>query len=519
MSLSGAHPSAPAAPTGSTGVSRRTLISSGALAGAGLALSPLSAGAAPRAGCYTIRYDRAAARQTVLGLGVEIQSDSIGSGNDGLPDEVSGVPYDLTRPERARFYRQMIRVRRRRGFRYLRLALGLYYRGTDASGRHLRDRYPGQAALLADMIRRSGMEGIAAEYWSPTPGWKSNGSYIGGSLASFSPRYLDAVGDAMVGDLDYLRARGVPISMWGLQNEPLYSTPYSSCVYDADQYHDTFAAVAPKVRARYPDAMINVNSLDGWSGDLGAAVRDDPATLAYVDAWTYHRIGIDSDDQITGDYTSGARGKPVFNNEFEYLDNVTSDVRTINTAQSIMNWMTFQNAPTWFWLHALKPTTNAESPWASGVRRATPTSATSRTSPSATGTSTRRTGTPSPVSSGTCPGTPCGTWWRNPPSGATSGSWPGGPGPAGRSSRSRTGRRPSRSATRSTPAGPSRSTDGGSAPRPMTDRSAPPPARCSSARCRRWRSSSGSRRDQIRASRSRAWPEPNAASIGRSSSA
>ena len=33
----------------------------------------------------------------------------------------------------------------------------------------------------------------------------------------------------------------------------------------------------------------------------------------------------------------------------------------VNTAQSIMNWMTFQNSPTWFWLHAaLKPTYNSE---------------------------------------------------------------------------------------------------------------------------------------------------------------
>jgi hypothetical protein len=32
----------------------------------------------------------------------------------------------------------------------------------------------------------------------------------------------------------------------------------------------------------------------------------------------------------------------------------------IETAQSIMNWMTFMDAPTWYWLHALKPTYNEE---------------------------------------------------------------------------------------------------------------------------------------------------------------
>src|SRR3712207_7321978 len=28
--------------------------------------------------------------------------------------------------------------------------------------------------------------------------------------------------------------------------------------------------------------------------------------------------------------------------------------------RSIMNWMTFQGSPTWYWLHALKPTYNSE---------------------------------------------------------------------------------------------------------------------------------------------------------------
>ncbi|WP_328465602.1 hypothetical protein [Streptomyces sp. NBC_00448] len=344
-------------------ISRRSLLGGAAAAGTAAVLGPLGgwSAAAATSGSYTIRYDQPR-KQTILGLGFEIQSDSIGSGNDGLPATVSGVPYDLTDSERTRFYQQMLKVRDDRGFRYCRLALGLYYRGTDATGKYLQGRYPGQTALLADMIGQAGIEGISAEYWSPPPGWKSNGSYIGGTLASFAAADLDALGDAMVHDLDYLTSLGVPVSMWGLQNEPVYSTAYSSCVYTAAEYHQTFAAVAPKIRAKYPRVMIHANSLDGWSGSFGQAIKADPAALSCVDAWTYHRIGSNSDEQITGDYTSGAAGKLVFNNEFEYLDNSTSDVRTLNTAQSIMNWMVFQDAPTWFWLHALKPTTNAEAP-------------------------------------------------------------------------------------------------------------------------------------------------------------
>ncbi|WP_164992452.1 hypothetical protein [Streptomyces sp. L2] len=336
-----------------------------AVAGAGAAFYPLigsSPAAAATSGDYTIRFDQSR-RQTIKGLGFEIQSDSIGSGNNGLPDEVSGVPYDLTDSERTRFYSEMLKAGRSdRGFRYCRLAMGLYYRGLDSTQKHMRGRYPGQTALIADMIKQAGIEGVSAEYWSPAPGWKSDNSYIGGSLKQFDATFLDQFGDALVGDLDYLSGLGVPISMWGLQNEPRFSTPYSSCVYTADQYLATFKAVAPKIRAKYPNVMITADSLDGWGGAIGQAITDDPQALSYVDAWTYHRIGYDSNYQMDHDFNVGASGKTVFNNEFEYLDNQTSDWRTVNTAQSIMNWMVFQDAPTWFWLHALKPTTNAESP-------------------------------------------------------------------------------------------------------------------------------------------------------------
>jgi hypothetical protein len=47
---------------------------------------------------YTVRPDQL--RQTIRGFGFEIQSDSIGSGNNGLPDAFTSVPHDLTAAER-----------------------------------------------------------------------------------------------------------------------------------------------------------------------------------------------------------------------------------------------------------------------------------------------------------------------------------------------------------------------------------------------------------------------------------
>ncbi|MGW4895730.1 hypothetical protein ACWEQL_26245 [Kitasatospora sp. NPDC004240] len=345
-------------------VGRRSVLRGMLAAGAAASLPQIVSLASAQAagittGSYTIRFDQAA-KQTIAGLGFEIQSDSIGSGNNGMPTEVNGVPYDLTASERTRFYQQMLKAGRSdRGFRYCRLAMGLYHRGLTADGKRFIDRYNGQTALLAEMMTQANVEGLAVEYWSPAPGWKTNNNLIKGSLAANID--LAAFGDALVDDLKYLSDRGLKISYWGLQNEPRFETDYSSCKYEPAQYLAAFKAVAPKIKAAYPGVKIHAESQYGWKESIGQALSGSPEAMALIDGWSFHRIGEDSTQQITESFTSGAGGKPVFNNEFEYLTGAMSDWRCINTAQSIMNWMTFQNSPTWWWLHALKPTSNSES--------------------------------------------------------------------------------------------------------------------------------------------------------------
>ncbi|CAN3977543.1 hypothetical protein [Kitasatospora purpeofusca] len=364
------------------GISRRSVLRGAAIAGAAASLPQILYSTRAHAadddtgGSYTIAFnDTGAKRQTILGLGFEIQSDSIGS-NEGAPDDtvVSGVPLDLTATAYTRFIDKMLKGGRSdRGFRYCRLAMGLYHRGVTADGKRFVDRYPDQTRKLAQMVADAGIEGLGVEYWSPAPYWKSNaqlGGAGGATLASFAPANLDAMGDAMVADLNYLVAQSkatptspprLQISWWGLQNEPHNrEAGYGGCAYDTGQYRDTFNIVAPKIRTAFPNVKIHATSYDGWWQPWGNKLTASSTALGNIDAWTWHHIGDNSNGQITRDYTSGALGRPVFNNEFEYLihQSPTNDGNTLNTAQSIMNWMTFQNSPTWWWLHALKPTTD-----------------------------------------------------------------------------------------------------------------------------------------------------------------
>jgi O-glycosyl hydrolase len=327
--------------------------------------------AAQTGGNYTIRPDHP--QQVIKGIGFEIQSDSIGSGNAGMPDEVVAVPHDLTPSERTRFYKQMLH-----GFRYARLAMGLYLRGTDADQKHIIERYASQMDDLLQMQNVSGIEGFDVEYWSPAPFWKQNKTFYGGTIAGSDPAFVNAFSDSMVEDLHYLQGHGLHISMWGLQNEPVVGHPrkatgkqdgdakqsYASCYYTPEDYAVVLKSVAPKVRTLLPNVQIQAPSWDGAEGEYGAEIRKDPALLKYIDAWTWHQIGHDSNDQIDrkAEYMNGADGKPVYSNEFEYQpwDKPKFNSYFMNTGQSLMNWMVFENSPTWFWLHALKPVTNLE---------------------------------------------------------------------------------------------------------------------------------------------------------------
>jgi len=324
-----------------------------------------SASSASTTGRYKVRLDQP--RQVIWGLGVEIQNDAIGSGNTGLPDKVVAVPHDLVTEERKRFYNDLLK-----GFRYCRLAMGLYFRGLDPEKKRIVERYPNQLNDLKEMMRESGMEGISMEYWSCAPAWKSTNDYIGGTLKSREPAFLNDFGDALVDDIRYMQRNGIKVSMWGLQNEPnvknvggltLGKAPqsYSHCSYAPDLYVDAFKIIAPKIRKAAPETRIIVDSWNGNSGDIGKLIQRDSSLLSYVDDWVYHRIGSNS-NQIMAEqalYTANTFDKPVYQNEFEY-QHATSDALCLNTAQNVLNWFTFANSPTWFWLHALKPTYNAE---------------------------------------------------------------------------------------------------------------------------------------------------------------
>ncbi|MEC3920263.1 hypothetical protein [Nocardia sp. CDC160] len=306
-----------------------------------------------------------APKQLITGIGFEIMSDSIGSGNLGIPEETTSVPHDLTPAERQRLYREMLS-----GFRYCRLAGGLFVRGTDAERKHLRPRWPTQFDELREMIEVAGIEGVSYEYWSPQPYWKTSGSYIGidhdqDGLRCFGPdfaddpeyhgdvdRFLADFAASRVQDLRTLDEAGIPVAMWGMQNEPFFYSTWPGCSYRPEDYVRAFQAVAPAVRAYNPRIAILADTGLSWDFRFIRPVLDDPAHHNLVDILVMHLVGSDSKHIRP---PSEPTGKPRMNNEFEYLQGPATPARCLNTVQNIMNWFQLADAPSWFWIHALKP--------------------------------------------------------------------------------------------------------------------------------------------------------------------
>ncbi len=327
---------------------------------------------APMESNYVVHPDQL--RQVIKGIGFEIQCDSIASGNKSLPEETTSVPHDLVPEERARFCREMLK-----GFRYCRLAGGPYWRGLDAERKQLQPRWPEQLAELREMIQAAGIEGIDFEYWSPAPYWKANGRYAAaiphdpenklrcfGNKFDADPdyhgdtsRFLNDFATACRNDLQTLKDNGLPVVFWGLQNEPFANVGYSSCAYTPAEYAQTFKVVAPVIRRFDPKIRIIADTDWSWKFRYIRSVLNDPASASLVNDLVIHHIGVDAKDDVPPIEPSG---RPRFENEFEYLDGKTSSSRCLNTVEDIMNWFQLAHAPAWFWIHALKPTENAEAP-------------------------------------------------------------------------------------------------------------------------------------------------------------
>lgn len=360
-------------------------------------------------------------RQTVQGYHFELADDNIAA-NDGAQgtDQSRAILYDLKPSERARLAALL------KGAYSIRFALGIYYRGsrsingTSLLSDTIGPRLPAQRQHLFELIRDAGITGIAPEYWSPAPHWKTTSSFAGGVLwagaaysrattldsirVSDATQYnaqIAAFTNAVISDLEDLHSHDtypMRVVAFGLQNEPLGSdASYGSCLYTPQLYVDIMKVLVPKIRnstklstwGGSPNTVqIHADSWGGPSDTIATAIVADATVLSTgktllqeLAYWTHHRIGEqngNADITLTGNgTTSDNTGQPYYNfrlaatnpsgiacacNEYEFFSDLGKPAQFANLVQTWINHLNWTKAPLVTLIHAGKPSTDTVAP-------------------------------------------------------------------------------------------------------------------------------------------------------------
>ena len=338
--------------------------------------------------------DESLVKQEYLGGYIEIQPDSW-DGEVTSTDantKTWGFPFSLLPTERKRIKNDLFKGDGK-GIQYFRFPLGFAYRGyrnideTSGKAKNVSERFTGQNATLKEWFKDIAVNGggLAPEYWCPAPYWVTSGSYSGENYLSAGGSYpqsttlasikstdntqynaqIEAFADAIVDDLEYLHQNVAPVRMFGLQNEPTYSTQnYGACKYDAQTYNDVLEVVWSKIQAStvlatYNDETNEVKLLVA-SSDEGSPFTGIAATYIANHAdtiwgYTHHSMRSASGE----DYSEGAewyksgmfaniKGSKtnVFINEYEYFGNtVTNDnFRCSNNMLHLINELVYGEA-------------------------------------------------------------------------------------------------------------------------------------------------------------------------------
>ena len=338
--------------------------------------------------------DESLVKQEYLGGYIEIQPDSW-DGEVTSTDATTktwGFPFSLLPTERKRVKNDLFKGDEK-GIQYFRFPLGFAYRGyrniDEKSGKakNIGERFKGQNATLKEWFKDIAVNGggLAPEYWCPAPHWVTSGSYSGENRLSAGGSYpqsttlasiktsdsvqynaqIEAFANAVVDDLEYLHQNVAPVRMFGLQNEPAYSTQsYGACSYDAQTYNDVLEVVWRKIKestvlATYNDEVNEVKLLVA-SSDEGSPFNGIAATYINNHAdtiwgYTHHSMRNASGESFSEgaewyktDGFAQIKGskKNVFINEYEYFGNtVTNDnFRCSNNMLHLINELVYGEA-------------------------------------------------------------------------------------------------------------------------------------------------------------------------------
>jgi len=152
---------------------------------------------------------------------------------------------------------------------------------------------------LSDRAKELGVPlRIILSIWSPPGQWKDPKSTKNGS--KLLPEHYEDYGKWLVAAIDMYKAIGADVYALSFQNEPAFAVFYDSTVYTADEYVAMFNAVAPIVKASYPDVLLFgaehmlLSEIVGHaSSKFHEALLKNPDSMKLLDRFAVHGYSMD----------------------------------------------------------------------------------------------------------------------------------------------------------------------------------------------------------------------------------
>ncbi|MBD3241895.1 MAG: hypothetical protein GF331_15000 [Chitinivibrionales bacterium] len=203
-----------------------------------------------------------------------------------------------------------------------------------------------------------------ASIFSP-PGWMKDGGVTACGVEA-SPSLSETTCKLSIGMEDefaeYLAefattigdSTDLPLYALSIQNEPAFSEPYASCVYDGPRYRDVLKVVGSHFRGNGLNTRFFGAEHMSWAFPSGfeQAVRNDAEALGYMHAWAVHGYtdGVETD---TGAYSgSTPTDKPLWMTETQgdaYGVGMTDWSGAMTLAGNLLSYLRDARITGWTW--------------------------------------------------------------------------------------------------------------------------------------------------------------------------
>lgn len=200
--------------------------------------------------------------------------------------------------------------------------------------------------------------------WSP-PGWmkvNESGPCVRAGAPNYNATdcrlkdgYDDTLANYLVKYVQTMTDSGLPYYAISVQNEPAFTEPYESCVYNGARYAMTLKAIGRAFQsAGLPQKVYGAEHMSrAFPGQIERSIRADDEALGYMEAWAIHGYYSDGVTADTGSFGGSTEDdKPLWMTETSgsaYGESWADWGKALDAAKVILSYLRNGKISLWTW--------------------------------------------------------------------------------------------------------------------------------------------------------------------------